>query len=120
VLANRGPIICDVDVANRDEVTICWLLRIPTIEAFPPVILDVVKERTFATVCPSGKANVFIIFHVFASLEDNVSDAYGFDTTILLVPSVNLTPFVVLTMMDCGEERVPSESRIETVRPAGV
>lgn len=42
------------------------------------------------------------------------------DTTILLVPSVNRTPFVVLTIIDCGDERFPSESRIVTVRPAGV
>ena len=41
------------------------------------------------------------------------------DTTILLVPSVNRTPFVVLTIIDCGEERFPSESRNVTVRPAG-
>lgn len=120
MLANRGPIMCDVDVANKEDATTCWLLRIPSIDAFPPDIVDVVKERTFATVCPSGKANVFIIFQVFASFEDNVSDAYGLDTTILLVPSVNRIPFVVLTMIDWGEERVPSESRIETVRPAGV
>jgi hypothetical protein len=42
------------------------------------------------------------------------------DTAILLVPSVNRTPFVVLTIIDCGDERFPSESRIVTVRPAGV
>jgi hypothetical protein len=93
---------------------------VPVIDAFPPVIVDVVKERTFATVCPRGKANVLIIFQVVASLEETVSEAYGLDTAILLVPSVNRTPFVVLTIIDCGDERFPSESRIVTVRPAGV
>ena len=47
----------------------------PVIDAFPPVIVDVVKERTFATVCPRGKANVLIIFQVLGSLEETVSDA---------------------------------------------
>ncbi len=36
------------------------------------------------------------------------------------MPSVNRIPFVVLIMMDWGEDRVPSESRMVTVRPAGV
>ena len=89
-------------------------------EAFPPVIVEVVRERTFATVCPRGKAKVFIITHVVESLDDTVRDAYGFEMMILLVPSVNCTPFVVLIMMDWGEDRVPSESRIVTVRPGGV
>jgi hypothetical protein len=40
--------------------------------------------------------------------------------TRLLVPSVNRTPVVVLTMMDWGDDRLPRESRMVTVRPAGV
>jgi hypothetical protein len=110
----------DVDVANKEDATTSWVLRVPVMEALPPVIVEVVRERTFATVCPRGKAKVLMIFHVAASFEATVRDAYGFDTTILLVPSVNRTPFVVLTMMDCGDDRVPSESLIVTVRPAGV
>jgi len=120
VLANRGPKTWDVEFATREEVVNCWLLRTHVMEAFPPVMVEVVKERTFATVCPRGKANVLMIFQVFASFDDTVRDAKGFETTMLLVPSVKRMPFVVLTIIDYGDDRFPRESRMVTVRPAGV
>ena len=36
---------------------------------------------------------------------------------MLLVPSAKRTPLVVLTIMDWGDERVPRESRMATLRP---
>jgi hypothetical protein len=48
---------------------------VPIMIAFPPVMVDVVRERTFATVCPRGKAKVLMIFQVVASLEATVRDA---------------------------------------------
>ena len=51
------------------------------------------------------------------SLEETVKEAYGFDTEMLLVPSMKRRPCVVLTIMDCGDDRNPSESRIVTFRP---
>ena len=39
--------------------------------------------------------------------------------TILDVASVKRIPWVVLTTMDCGDERKPSESRIVTFLPEG-
>jgi hypothetical protein len=65
----------DVDVASRKVVTICWVLMVPVIFAFPPVMVDVVRERTFATVCPRGKAKVLMMFHVVAFFEATVRDA---------------------------------------------
>ena len=53
----------------------CWLLRVPVMAALPPVIVEVVRERTFATVWPRGKAKVLMIFQVFASLEETVREA---------------------------------------------
>jgi hypothetical protein len=38
-------------------------------------MLEVVRERTFATVWPRGKAKVLTIFQVFSSLEETVRDA---------------------------------------------
>ena len=75
VLAKSGPTTWDVDAATRKVVTISWVLMVPVIFAFPPVIVDVVRERTFATVCPRGKAKVLMMFHVVASLEATVRDA---------------------------------------------
>jgi hypothetical protein len=65
----------DVDVANKEDATTSWVLRVPVMEALPPVIVEVVRERTFATVCPRGKAKVLMIFHVVASFEATVRDA---------------------------------------------
>ena len=72
---NRGPMTWDVDVANREDVTTCWLLRVPVMDALPPVMVEVVRERTFATVWPRGNAKVLMMFQVFASLEETVRDA---------------------------------------------
>ena len=64
-----------MDVANKDDVMTCWLLRTPVMEALRPEMLEVVRERTFATVWPRGKAKVLMIFQVFSSLEETVRDA---------------------------------------------
>jgi hypothetical protein len=59
------------------------------------------------------------MFHVDASRDEKVSEAYGFDTRRLLVPSAKDIPLVVLTIMYWGVDRYPTESRTVTFCPGG-
>jgi hypothetical protein len=87
---------------------------------FVPFRVDAVIVFTFAIVSYRGNPNVFIIFHEFASREEKTRVAKGCEIRILLVPSAKVTPDVVLTIIDWGDDRYPSESRIVTFRPGGL
>jgi len=80
-------------------------------------MVDVVREFTFAIVSYSGNPKVLMIFHVDASRDVKESVAKGWEILILEVPSAKSTFCIVLTIIDCGDDRNPSESRIVTFRP---
>ena len=84
------------------------------------LIVDVVKEFTFAIVSYKGNPKLLMIFHVFVSRDTNESVVKAWDVLILLVPSEKNILFVVLTIIDCGDDRYPRLSRIVTFRPGGI
>jgi hypothetical protein len=70
-----------------------------------PISVETASVDTFAIVLYRGNPKVFIMFQVVASRDENDMEAYGWETTILLVPSIKLMPEVVLTIIDCGDDR---------------
>jgi hypothetical protein len=76
-------------------------------------------DFTFAMVSYKGNPNVFTIFQVVASRDVNVKDTYGCEILMLLVPSTNDMPDVVLTISAWGLDKYPIESRIVTFLPGG-
>ena len=95
-------------------------LTAPVTLIFVPFMVDAVILFTFAIVSYRGNPKVFIIFHELASREEKTRVAKGCEMRILLVPSAKVTPDVVLTIIDWGDDRYPSESRIVTFRPGGL
>jgi hypothetical protein len=89
----------------RLVVTIVFVLRIPPIVSELPISVETARVDTFAIVLYAGNPKVFIIFQVVASLDENDIEAYGWETAILLVPSIKVIPEVVLTIIDCGDDR---------------
>jgi hypothetical protein len=93
---------------------------VPPIVNELPIRVETARVDTLAIVLYRGNPKVFIIFQVFASRDANDIEAYGWEILRLLVPSMKVIPVIVLTMIDCGEERYPSESRTVNVRPGGI
>jgi hypothetical protein len=97
-----------------------FVLIIPPIVREFPIKVDTARVDTFAIVLYKGNPKVFTMFQVLASREVNVIEAYGCEMKILLVPSIKVILLVVLTMIDCGDDRKPKESRTVTFRPGGI
>ena len=80
------------------------LRTLPIVREFP-VSVETANVDTLAIVLLRGNPKVLIIFQVFASLDENDIDAYCCETVRLLVPSINVKPVIVLTIMDCGDDK---------------
>jgi hypothetical protein len=105
VLTKRGPKICDVLWSVRLFAIRVFVLRtLPIVREFP-VRVETANVDTLAIVLLRGNPKVLIIFHVFASLDENDIEAYDCETLRLLVPSINVKPFMVLTIIDCGDDK---------------
>ena len=102
---NMGPKTWDVLFREILFVTTVFVLIIPPIVSEFPIKVDTARVDTFAIVLYRGKPNVFTIFQVLASRDVNVIEANGCEIKILLVPSIKVIFFVVLTIIDCGDDK---------------
>lgn len=102
---NMGPKTCDVLFREILFVITVAVLIVPPIVREFPIRVETARVDTFAIVLYKGKPNVFTMFQVLASREENVMEANGCEMKILLVPSIKLMFRVVLTIIDCGDDR---------------
>jgi hypothetical protein len=105
VLTKSGPNTWDVLWSLRLFVIIVFVLIVPPIVSELPIRVETARVDTFAIVLNSGNPKVLIIFQVFASRDENDMEAYGWEILRLLVPSMKVIPVIVLTIIDCGDDR---------------
>jgi len=117
VLATVGPYTARDDVAVNVWRLIYGVLIKLWEYRFEVVIELVVNDAAFAIVRFCGNPKEFFRFQEVASRLVTVRYVYGCVSVILEVPSAKRTPFCVLTMIDCGEDKYPTLSRIVTVLP---